>query len=219
MPVAAVVGAAAIGAGANIISGNKAAKAGQQASAASIAEERRQYDRTRADYAPYREVGYGALGKLATMYGVAPVGADGKPTATYAGSAAPDTSWQTSPGYEWRLNQGIQAAERSAAARGLLRSGGTMKAIQRYGEGLASSEYENYANRLAAMAGIGQSATGSTAAAGAQATQGITNAYMNAGNARASAYQNTGAQIGNLAGNLAGAYMYGKGYGTPGYGG
>ena len=89
MPVAAVVGAAAIGAGANIISGNKAAKAEQQSSAASIAEERRQYDQTRADYAPYREVGYGALGKLATMYGVAPVGADGKPTATYAGSAAP----------------------------------------------------------------------------------------------------------------------------------
>ena len=47
-----------------------------------------------------------------------------------------------------------------------------MKAIQRYGEGFMSSEYENYANRLAAMAGIGQSATGSTAAAGAPGNTG-----------------------------------------------
>ena len=134
--------------------------------------------------------------------------------------------FQASPGYDWRMTEGTKAIERSAASRGLLRSGGTLKAIQRYGEGLASSEYENYANRLASLAGVGQSATGSTSAAGQAASAGIqaaygaagnaqANAFTNAGNARASSYQNIGNAVGGLAGNVAGAYLYGQGMKTP----
>lgn len=114
-----------------------------------------------------------------------------------------------SPGYQFRLNEGIKAVERSAAARGLLGSGGTMKGIQRYGEGLASSEYENYANALRSMAGIGQTATQATSSAGQSASQGISNAFQNAGNARASSYANTGAAINNGISNVMGAYLQG----------
>jgi hypothetical protein len=257
--VAVAIGSAAvIGGGASIIAGNKAASAAGKASDASVGESRRQYDLTREDYAPYREVGTSALRKLGAMYGVsteAPAGTvdwgkyvtsqpdvaydytlhsgedinsfgqshyarDGSrrdltPYTSAGQTGTVDTSWQTSPGYNFRLGEGVKAVERSASARGLLGSGGTMKAIQRYGEGLAASEYDSYANRLAAMAGVGQSATGSTAAAGAQASQGIQQAYQNAGNAKASAYQATGTAVGGIAGNLAGAYLYQKGFKTP----
>jgi hypothetical protein len=68
---------ALIGAGAALIGGAMSADASKDASRASrrandaaIAEERRQFDTTRADFAPYRQVGTGALGILSSMYGI-----------------------------------------------------------------------------------------------------------------------------------------------------
>lgn len=52
-----------------------------------------------------------------------------------------------SPGYQFRLNQGQQGIERSAAARGLLRTGGTLKDIGEYNQNFASNEYSNEFNR------------------------------------------------------------------------
>ena len=73
------------------------------------------------------------------------------------GAAGPDYSaFFKSPGYEFRLDEGTRAIDRSASARGQLMSGGTLRALQRYGQGLASSEFGNYANRLSTLAGIGQ---------------------------------------------------------------
>ena len=75
------------------------------------------------------------------------------------GEAGPDYSaFFKSPGYQFRQDEGIRAIDRSASARGQLMSGGTLRELQRYGQGLASSEFGNYANRLASLAGIGQSA-------------------------------------------------------------
>lgn len=200
---AIMAGAAIAGAGAQIISGNKAAKAQKQAANASIAEERRQYDLTRADFAPWRETGQGALAKLASMYNVGPAGttAPGADQGAYGG-------FFESPGYRFRLDEGNRAVQRSASASGLLRSGAAMKAIDRYSQGLASSEYNSFADRLAQMAGLGQQATGATAAAGQAATQGIVNAYGQIGNARASSYANIGSAINGGINNALSAYLY-----------
>jgi hypothetical protein len=59
-----------------------------------------------------------------------------------------------SPGYEARFNQGLQARERGAAGRGSLLSGGTLKALNRYGQDYASNEYGNYVKQLAQARGI-----------------------------------------------------------------
>lgn len=234
-PAVAIAGAAVVGAGASMAAGSKAAKAQKNAAETSanvsrdqIAEERRQYDTTRADFAPYRAIGYGAVGKLASMYGVAPANADGSPIAGGVAGAAGlgyqgDGGFTASPGYAFTRDEGIKAAERSAAARGMLASGGTMKAIARYASGLASTDYNNYANRIAALAGVGQSATGSTAQAGEAAVSGIgaanqniANAATTAGNARASSYANTGSAINSGVNNLASLYLYQQGGGfTP----
>ncbi len=106
----------------------------------------------------------------------------------------------------------MKAIERSAAARGGLRSGATMKALNNYAQGSASTEFDNYANRIAALAGVGQSATGSTAQAGQSYANGARNAYTIAGNARASAYMKTGNAINQGVSNVASAYLYGQGY-------
>jgi len=218
MPIAIAIGAAAVvGAGASIIAGNKAADATKQAADQSTAEQRRQYDQARADQAPFRDTGVLANDKLASLYGVQRAGGTYTPGTNADGTPVAYGGFEATPGYQFRLDQGIKAVEHGAAARGLLRSGAAVKATQRYGEGLASSEYENFANRLASLAGVGQSATNQTQAAGANAANNISNAYMTAGNARASAYQNTGNAISGLANDLGSAYAYGKGggFGAP----
>lgn len=51
------------------------------------------------------------------------------------------------PGFQFRLDQGRKALEASAAGKGILRSGGTMKDLLGYGQNFASQEYGNVYNR------------------------------------------------------------------------
>jgi hypothetical protein len=52
-------------------------------------------------------------------------------------------NFQADPGYGFRLSEGLKALERSAAARGGLLSGGTGKALTRFGQEMASQEFGN----------------------------------------------------------------------------
>lgn len=52
------------------------------------------------------------------------------------------------PSYQFRYQQGQQAAERSLASRGLLNSGNAAIELQQYGQGMASQEYGAQFNRL-----------------------------------------------------------------------
>lgn len=54
---------------------------------------------------------------------------------------------QNDPGYQFRLKQGEQALESSAAARGLLNTGGTLKDVLQYGQDYASGEFKNVYDR------------------------------------------------------------------------
>lgn len=54
---------------------------------------------------------------------------------------------QDDPSYQFRLGEGQKALERSAAARGTLLGGGTLKAITNYGQQAASQEYQSAYNR------------------------------------------------------------------------
>lgn len=73
----------------------------------------------------------------------------------------------TDPSYKWRLEQGTQALNSSAAARGMLGSGQNLKDVTNYAQGAASQEYQNafdrfnvnqtnLYNRISALAGMGQ---------------------------------------------------------------
>lgn len=63
------------------------------------------------------------------------------------------------PSYKWRLNQGTEALENSAAARGGLLSGNTGRALVEYGQNAASQEYGAQFARWMEQLGLGQNAT------------------------------------------------------------
>ena len=99
-----------------------------------------------------------------------------------------DVMGMMDPSYKFRLGEGMKALERSAAARGGLISGGALKAAQRYGQEFASNEFGNAYNRLASMAGIGQTATGAMSGAAGQFGTNAGNLMTGAGATRASGY-------------------------------
>ncbi len=92
--------------------------------------------------------------------------------------------FQKDPGYDFRMQEGQKALERSASARGNLMGGAAAKALTQYGQNFASNEYNNAYNRfnqdrdqrygkLMDLVGTGQNASAQTGAAG----QNYANAY------------------------------------------
>lgn len=112
-------------------------------------------------------------------------------------------SFTTTPGYQFRMDQGIQALDRSAAARGRLNSGGQQQALMRFGQGVASEEYGNQFNRLASLAGFGQAATQNTASLGAQMAASTGANQIAAGQARAQGHLGQANAINSGLGGLA----------------
>ena len=123
------------------------------------------------------------------------------------------TSFEGSPGFRFRQEEGNRAVQSSAAARGLLGSGGTLRDLSRFNQGLASQEFGNEFNRRATLAGMGQAATdasnktasnfGQLGAQGLSAAgQAIAQGTTNAANTRATAFSNLGQGIVGFAGGL-----------------
>ena len=114
-------------------------------------------------------------------------------TAMEQGGGSPDYSaFYKSPGYDFRFQEGVRAIDRSASAKGMLMSGGLQRELVRYGQGVASSEFGNYANRLASLAGVGQTAAFGTGQLGSAAagqvgriSGGLGQTIMSQGTARA----------------------------------
>ena len=56
-------------------------------------------------------------------------------------------NYQNDPGFQFRLSQGVQALQNSAAARGDLMSGNTLQALTQLGQDMGSQEYGNVFQR------------------------------------------------------------------------
>lgn len=65
-----------------------------------------------------------------------------------AGNDAAAAAYRTAPGYEFKLAQGEQAAQRAAAAGGMLSSGNTLAALTEYGQGVADQDFGSWLTRL-----------------------------------------------------------------------
>ena len=214
MSAIATVAAGAIGAGASIYSANKAADAQREGIAASTAAQQKAFDEQKALNAPFREGGITAQNRLLTVLGLRPAEGSGvtvDPNSPDFGKYAGDfgmKDFEADPGYAFRLKEGMRGLENSAAARGLLSSGSTLKGITDYGQGIASQEYGNAYNRyqtnranqlnpLTGILGMGQTATNNTSTAAGQLGQGLAQGAAATGNVNASAYMNTGNALTN----------------------
>jgi hypothetical protein len=87
-----------------------------------------------------------------------------------AGRQSALSAFQTSPGYQFALNQGLQGVQRGLSASGMQGSGAEQKALNDYAQGVANQEYNQFQNRLMGLAGMGQTsaenAAGRTYSAG-----------------------------------------------------
>lgn len=177
----AVVGSAVIGASAS----RKAASTQAAASEQAADTQREMFERQVELSEPWRKAGETALNKLvplATEY--TPFGM---------------SQFQADPGYGFRMSEGMKTLERSAAARGGLLSGATLKGIQRFGQDLGSQEYQNAFNRyqteraarlqpLQSLAGVGQTTAQQIGEAGMRTAQNVGETLTSGAAARASGY-------------------------------
>jgi hypothetical protein len=125
---------------------------------------------------------------------------------------------ENEPGYQFRLNQGTKALDRSAAAKGNLYSGGTLKAAQRYGQDYASNEYGNAYNRdlqnrqskynfLAGISGVGQTATSQVGQIGANTAAVNSDLITSGGAARAAGIVGQSNAMGGALNQAAGGFQ------------
>jgi hypothetical protein len=159
---AAVLGSAVVGSMASRSAANTQAEAtGKATEAASetadkqIALQREQYLKQLELNEPFRQAGLTGQNMLLSQLQGGPYA-----SAKFGGVAGYDpasamrnfgaSDFQADPGYAFRLSEGMKALDRTAASRGGLLSGATLKGAQQYGQGLASQEYQNAFNRYQA---------------------------------------------------------------------
>lgn len=217
-PVAAIAGSAVVGAASSILGGrsqakaaDKAAKEQAKATKLTIKAQEKALERQIGLQEPFRQTGVNALADYGTASQYTPFGMD---------------QFQADPGYQFRMSEGLKALERSAASRGILQSGGTLKDITRFGQDAASQEYQNAFQRYLAerqqklqpleyRIGLGQAAAsgqaanvGTSAGRTGELTQALGNIRSAGIMGQANAFTNTLGNLSNLA--TQGAQAYGQ---------
>ncbi|MGE3681951.1 MAG: tail fiber domain-containing protein [Bdellovibrionales bacterium] len=181
---------------------DRAVQAQRDASRDANATQRYIYDQTRADQQPWRQSGEQALGHI------------------WNSDYLRDFSmadFQADPGYQFRMQEGMKALQNSAAAKGNLNSGATLKALTRYGQDFASNEFTNAYNRfnsdrdrrfnrLSSLAGLGQTANAQVGQAGQNYATAYGNNVTGAANAQAAQAMAQARQVGGLFESGATAY-------------
>lgn len=109
----------------------------------------------------YNTAGVGANTAEANLLGL-----NGAAGTTQANQAL--GNYLNSSGFQFAQNQGSRSISGNQAAKGLLNSGSTAKALSTFGTELAQQGYGNYLNSLAGVAGQGLTAAGQIGQAGTQ---------------------------------------------------
>lgn len=150
------------------------------------------------------------------------------------GAARASSAFQTDPGYQFQQQQGIDALNRSAAARGQLNSGQTGLDTLNFSQGLANNTYQQWLQNLSGFggqqAGVYTGATTGQAGALTDLASNATNAaqqkvdlfgnatngLMGANNQKAAGTQQQlsglggfGQALGSLAGSKSGSNLFG----------
>ena len=126
MPLALAIGLSSlVGAGASIFGASTEANAAQQAAQLQYQE----YQNTQRLLSPYVQAGTGAIGGYQGALNTLQQGFNPQNLAA-------------TPGYQFQLQQGEQAVTDQATATGGVGGGNTLKALTQYGQGLASTTFQ-----------------------------------------------------------------------------
>jgi hypothetical protein len=188
--------------------------------------QRQMFDKQIELQEPFRQAGLSGQNRLLELLGIGGTkGAQGY--GRYATAEFTPGMFQANqdPGYAFRMAEGMKALERSAAARGGLLSGSNLKNTQRFGQDLASQEYQNAFNRYqtqrantlnpyASLAGVAQTSANALGQAAGQYGANAGNIAMaggaNAANAQLALGNIRGQQFNNAVNALGQGYNFYK---------
>jgi hypothetical protein len=217
----AIIGSAVVGAAVSSRSASKAAKAQQEASGASIDEQRAQFEAMQRTLKPYVDAGTPALRQIASYSDIAqPALNEQQALIGMFGAEAQQQAInriEQSPLYLEQVRQGENAILQQASATGGLRGGNIQAALAQFRPAVLSQMIENqYTGGQAAqnLATMGQASGAGVGAAGMGMASNIGNALQATGTAQAQAQLAKGQAWGNVTGavsGLAGLGMQGVG--------
>lgn len=187
------------------------------------------YNQTVGREQPFVSAGTGALNQELYGLGIGPntPGAGG-PNIGYGSLSAPfnPANLAQTPGYQFTLGQGTAAVDAGASARGGVNSGNTLEALTQYGQGLASTTYQQqlqdymaqqqqqFGNLNTLVTG-GQNAAGNLGTLGANAAATSSSALLGGANATAAGQvagaNALGGAVNSLGQNFLTANLFGGG--------
>jgi hypothetical protein len=225
----AIVGSAVVGAAVSSRSASKAAKAQQEASGASIDEQRAQFAAMQRTLKPYVDAGTPALRQIASYADVAqPALNEQQALLGMFGAEAQQQAInkiEQSPLYLEQVRQGENAILQQASATGGLRGGNIQAALAQFRPAVLSQMIEDKYTKLGGMAEFGGQAAQNLATMGQASGAGVGAAGMkmasnigNLNNETAYAQQQAALAKGQAWGNVAGAVGYLGGQGLKGIG-
>lgn len=194
--------AGTVGAAATIGSSAIASGAASSAAKANNALESSIYQQNSANEAPYIESGDAANTALQGFLGIG-----GDPAASQTAL----NNYLNSTGYQFTLNQGLDAAESNAASKGLLNSGSTAEALDNYGAGVAQQYGQAYEGDLAGVASTGAGAANALAGQGETYASQVSANNNSAASATGNAFLSGGSAINSLIGNALTANAFSQG--------
>lgn len=184
-------------AGATIYGANKGADAMEDAIEMARQLQQEQEARARREFTPYANAGRESLAQYQQNIGKQP---------DYQNVLA---NLANDPGYQFRLQQGQETLENSAAARGNLLSGSTLKDLTGYAQGMASQEganaynrqfnsFNNTQNQLANLMQQGFGASSQIVGSGQATTNNLANLAMSQGQNTANLWNTRAQAIGGV---------------------
>lgn len=210
-PVTATIATAGASLGSGLLGASASKRAAKmQADAASYGAELqdRQFQQSRSDMEPWRNVGQGALYQLRDM-----TRPGGELMQTYTGE-----DLASDPGFQFGMDQGRNAIEQGAVSRGMLFSGKTLKDLMQFGTDYGGTKFNegfqrDMANKqfqqgsLAGLSGTGQSTAIAGGQLGAQSSQSIADLLGSGAAARAAGTVGAANAIGGAINNAGNTYM------------
>lgn len=191
--------AAAIGVGGALLGSNSQRKAAKKAGQA-VEQGIQRTEQNTGLKTTYSPGGQQAFSQAQNLLGVG----NGTPE-EMAASQGSFQNYLDSSGYRTQLNSGIDALNSNAAAKGMLKSGATLKATQRFGSGLGQQYFNNYIGQLMQQSNMGMQADQTLAGAYTGGATGKANAQMAAGDASARGYAGAASNIAGALGDMRGA--------------
>lgn len=174
----------------------RATEAQERAAAASLEEQRRQFDVVQGLFQPFVQAGTGTLAQQLNL-----IGAGGAEAQQQAISAL-----QAGPEYQALVQSGEEAILAQAAATGGLRGGNVQRALSQYRPQVLSGLINQQYQRLGGISQLGQASAAGQAVQGSAISGGIAQTQADLGAAIAQGQLAQGQATANMFGNIAGGF-------------